>query len=180
MANGKLKGGGYEREISKKLSLWISENNSEDLFWRTQGSGGRHTIRRKKNRTLDGQAGDISSMSIGVSEEFLKYFCVEIKFYKDINIWGIVTKSKSGLLEFWDQAYDQALSVNKIPILIVKQNYKPPLLISSEPFNRYMELLGLKSELEVNLFHKKIFIWKLEDILGIDPNRFMSVIKQEK
>ena len=180
MANGKLKGNGYEREISKKLSLWISENNSEDLFWRTQGSGGRHTIRRKKNRTLDKQAGDITSTSIGVSEDFLRYFCIEIKFYKDINIWGIITKSQNGLLDFWEQACNQALSVNKIPILIVKQNYKPPLLLSNEPFNVYMESLELKSELEVNLFHKKLFIWKLEDILDIDPNRFMSVIKQEK
>lgn len=182
MTIGKIKGGEYERNISKKLSLWISQEKRDDLFWRTSGSGSRHTIRYKKNLTTEGQVGDITYTCSGVSEEFLKVFCLEIKFYKDINLWGTVTKSKVGLLDFWEQADEQAKKVGKIPILIAKQNYKPALLISNKIFNKlFIKNFKLKPELEVNLVNQKIFIWKLEDIFDINPKKFMSIIvEQEK
>jgi len=177
MINGKEKGGNYERVISKKLSLWLSNREFDDMFWRTQGSGSRHTIRRRKNLTLEGQAGDIASTCRGISEDFIKVFCVEIKFYKDINIWSTITKSKTGLLDFWKQADRQGREVGKIPLLIVKQNHKPTLLISNEIFNiLIIKNFELESELVVNLHHQKIFIWKLEDILSINPEKFMSLI----
>ena len=176
MAIGKIKGDNYERIISKKLSIWLSKGENDDLFWRTQGSGSRHTTRYKKNLTLEGQSGDVASVRSGVSEEFLKVFCVEIKFYKDINLWGIVTKSKVGLLGFWKQADEQAKRVNKMPILIVKQNYKPALLISNKIFNKLLiKKFKLKPELEVNLVHQKIFVWRLENILDINPKKFISI-----
>lgn len=177
MANGKVKGGNYEREISKNLSLWLSGGENDDLFWRTQNSGGRYTTRYKKKLTLEGQSGDIASVRGNISNEFLKTFCVEIKFYKDINIWGFITKAKDGVLDFWKQAYEQSKQAGREPILIVKQNYKPALLISNKIFNKILiKNFKLKPELEVNLLRQKIFIWKLEDILDIDPKKFMSII----
>lgn len=176
MANGKIKGSNYERKISKELSLWISDNKFDDLFWRTHGSGGRFTTRNKKNLTLEGQAGDITSTRSGISEEFLKVFCVEIKFYKDINIWGLITKSNAGLLEFWEQASKQAKQSRRLPILIVKENYKPTLFISNRAF--YLLIKKIKMpEIEVNISSKKIFVWKFEDILNISSKKFMSIIK---
>lgn len=174
MTIGKIKGGEYERKISKKLSMWLSSGERDDLFWRTSGSGSRHTIRYKKNLTTEGQAGDVTYTCSGISEEFIKVFCMEIKFYKDINLWSVITKSKSGLLDFWDQTYEKAKQVGKTPILIVKENYKPALFISNESFNMLMKNFELKSELMVNLLHQKIFIWKLEDLFNIDPKKFMD------
>lgn len=174
MTIGKIKGGNYERTISRKLSLWISDGKFDDMFWRTSGSGSRHTIRYKKNLTLEGQAGDIASTRSGISEEFIRTFCVEIKFYKEINIWGFITKTKSGVLDFWNQTTEKAKQVGKIPILIVKENYKPALFISNKSFkNIIIKNFKLKPELMVNLFNEEIFIWKLETVLGIDPKKFM-------
>lgn len=177
MTNGKRKGSNYEREISKKLSLWLSDGIDDDIFWRSQNSGGRHTIRYKKNKTLEGQSGDIASTRSGISEDFLKVFSIEIKFYKDINLWGLITGNNGGLLDFWKQSYKQAKRVNKISILIAKENYKPTLFISTRTFYNIMKKFKLKPDLEANLSNQKLFIWKLESILKIDPNKFMSYIK---
>jgi len=178
MVNGKRKGNNYEREISKNLSLWISNNKSDDLFWRSQGSGGRHTVRYKKNLTLEGQSGDIASTHSGISEDFLKIFCVEVKFYKDINIWGMITKTKKGILDFWEQAYKKARQVKKLPILIVKENYRPALFISNRAFSMLTKKLKLRPELEVNLSYQKLFIWKFKDILDVNFDEFMSIIRE--
>jgi len=177
MANGKRKGSNYERDISKKLSLWLSDGKEDDIFWRSQGSGSRHTIRYKKNLKLEGQSGDIASTRSGISEDFLKVFSIEIKFYKDINLWGLITGNNCGILDFWKQANEQAKKVGRIPILISKENYKPTLFISTKEFYNIIKNFKLKPELEVNLSNQKIFIWKLENILKIDPKKFMFLIK---
>lgn len=178
MANGKRKGSNYEREISKKLSLWLSNNKDDSIFWRSQNSGGRHTIRYKKNQTLEGQSGDIASTRGGISEDFLKVFSIEIKFYKDINLWGIITKSNGGILDFWKQADEQSRRVKKVPILITKENYKPTLFISTRTFYDIMKKFKLEPDLEATLSNQKIFIWKLESIMKVDPKKFMSFIKK--
>ena len=41
------KGGAWEREFSKYLSLWITEGERDDVFWRSSQSGGRATQRAK-------------------------------------------------------------------------------------------------------------------------------------
>jgi hypothetical protein len=180
MVKGKLKGNNYERKISKILSLWISEGTYDDLFWRTQGSGGRHTRRYKNNLTLEGQAGDVASTRSGISEKFLKKICVEIKFYKDINIWALITKSKDGILDFWNQTNRKAMDVNKIPVLIVKENYKPALFVSNNNnlYNIFINTFKINPDIEVLVCDEKLFIWKLDDILNINPKQFMSKINR--
>jgi hypothetical protein len=42
------KGSGFERDISKQLSLWWSGGERDDLMWRTSQSGGRATQRAKQ------------------------------------------------------------------------------------------------------------------------------------
>ena len=34
MANSKQIGNSYEREVAKKLSLWITKNERDDILWR--------------------------------------------------------------------------------------------------------------------------------------------------
>lgn len=51
----------FEREVCKDLSYWWSGGRRDDLFWRSDTSGGRATSRRKKNKTTAGQCGDIAS-----------------------------------------------------------------------------------------------------------------------
>lgn len=58
---GKAKGGAFERLICKKLSLWWTDGEREDVFFRTSSSGGRATQRSKQGKKTFGQYGDIQA-----------------------------------------------------------------------------------------------------------------------
>ena len=53
------KGGNFEREFCKALSLWWSKGDSDSVFWRTSNSGGRATVRHRGNKKTKGQHGDV-------------------------------------------------------------------------------------------------------------------------
>lgn len=54
------KGAGFEREISKRLSQWWSEGKRDDIFYRSQASGARYTVRQKSGKDTALQGGDIT------------------------------------------------------------------------------------------------------------------------
>lgn len=58
---GSKKGGGYEREKCKSLSIWWSHGTRDDIFWRTPGSGSRATMRKKKDLLTADAYGDVMS-----------------------------------------------------------------------------------------------------------------------
>jgi len=55
------KGGNFERDICKYLSMWVTRQMRDDIFWRTAGSGGRATARMKKGKPTADSAGDMMS-----------------------------------------------------------------------------------------------------------------------
>lgn len=57
----KAKGGAFERLICKKLSLWWTDSERDDVFYRTASSGGRATQRSKRKQKTFGQYGDIQA-----------------------------------------------------------------------------------------------------------------------
>jgi len=59
MASGK--GSQFERDVCRQLSLWWSEGENDDVFWRTSQSGGRATTRAKSGKKTRGQEGDIAA-----------------------------------------------------------------------------------------------------------------------
>ena len=75
MAN---KGSSFEREICKKLSLWWTNTQNDDIFWRTSGSGARATTRAKKGLGTFGQAGDIQAVN-PIGQPFINIFTTELK-----------------------------------------------------------------------------------------------------
>jgi hypothetical protein len=76
------KGGDFEREVSKKLSLWWSKGLGgkprDDIFWRSSQSGGRATQRFKKGVRTYGSYGDIAAVD-PIGEPLLKLFTIELK-----------------------------------------------------------------------------------------------------
>lgn len=72
------KGSEFEREISKRLSLWWSDGKRDDIFWRTSGSGARATTRRKKSQKTAYEYGDITFTDPD-GKPFIDYFLVELK-----------------------------------------------------------------------------------------------------
>jgi len=76
MAN--KKGPQFERDCAKRLSLWLSENERDDLVWRTSASGGRFTQRKKYDKDTYNQAGDLCANNPRV-QYFFDYILVECK-----------------------------------------------------------------------------------------------------
>ena len=121
---GKNKGAQFERDICRSLSLWISNGERQDLFWRSAMSGGRATLGLRKGDVLKSQAGDISSIDM-LGHHFLETFLIEVKFYKDLELNALIKYNRGSLVNFWDKTVDDAKSFHKKPILIAKQNYSP-------------------------------------------------------
>ncbi len=117
----KEKGSGFEREMCRRMSLWLSGGETDDLIWRNKGQPNR---RIKGVRRLE-QFGDAHSTDPR-SEWFIKHFNLECKFYKDLDVLELLDKpEKKGreIFSFWEQACRDAKdSGDRVPMLIMKRN----------------------------------------------------------
>lgn len=124
---GKAKGGAWEREVSKKLSLWLSEGKQDDLLWRSAMSGGRATVAHKKGKK-DSQVGDIAGTSeLGV--KFTDIFAIECKTYQSLHMESFIYNQDKGALGFWKEIDAKAHASGKVPVLVAKQVRQKPLII---------------------------------------------------
>ena len=123
---GKAKGAAFEREVCRKLSMWLSGGVNEDVLWRSAMSGGRSTVAAKKGKRLAAQAGDISCIH-PCGHNFISKFYVECKAYRDLRFAGLLTE-KGELVEFWNETRKQAKSYGKLPLLVARQNQLPPFV----------------------------------------------------
>lgn len=126
---GKGKGAAFEREVCKRLSLWLSHGLRDDLLWRSAMSGGRATIQLRSNKINRAQSGDISAV-----DQLAYAFCdrnfVEIKHYGDLSIARGLVSQVGALYNFWVVACREALRYNQQPVLIARQNLYPTLAIT--------------------------------------------------
>lgn len=120
---GKAKGSSFEREICRKLSMWLSNGVHEDVLWRSAMSGGRSTVSAKKGKRLAAQAGDISCIH-PCGQPFISQFLVECKNYRDLQLEGMLT-GKGALVNFWNETKKQAKQYEKYPMLVARQNMYP-------------------------------------------------------
>lgn len=129
MVNGKQKGASFERATCVKLSLWVSNGEQEDLYWRSAGSGSRSTVAFKRGKRLAAQAGDITCIHPRGEPFTNKFFC-ECKHYRDLNFQGLLA-GKGHLAEFWSEAKEQSNRYTKLPLMIAKQNRLPTVICLS-------------------------------------------------
>lgn len=170
--NGKSKGGDFERVVCKTLSLWVSNGQDSNLFWRSATSGGRATVQRKSgNKASEYQASDISPVA-PAAYILSDVFAIECKAYKDIQLNQLVFEEKSLLLDFWNQANRDALAANKKPMLIAKQNMRKPLLGIQIKCYNYWKSLYLKDR---NAFPKTILIPRY-DLALLDLEKFLALV----
>jgi len=118
MTNGKRKGSGYERQLSKILTKWASNQEKDYWFYRTAASGGIPTM-SGGNADL---SGDI--MPINESVIWMKIFSFEAKCgYGGASFDKHLTGVKGNEIKsFWVQCNDDAIKHNKLPILVFKKN----------------------------------------------------------
>lgn len=97
------KGGQFEREIAKQLSLWWSKGRRDDIFWRTSNSGGRASIRHKNSKSTDGQYGDLcASDPLGLP--LIRLLTFELKRgYSKSNPFDLLDRPPHAKLQTWEQ-----------------------------------------------------------------------------
>lgn len=126
---GKRKGSSFERDVSRALSLWITNGKLEDCLWRSAMSGGRATAARKKGSVVR-QAGDITAVA-PEGHVLTDHWYIECKFYKDFEIASMLIANTGKLASFWNIARHQSAHHKKFPMLIFKSNRMPVLVIVS-------------------------------------------------
>lgn len=134
---GANKGSSFEREICKELSLWWTDGDRDDIFWRTAGSGGRATNRMKRGLSTSGAYGDIMAVDAS-GADLLRLVCFELK--RGYGQWCVLDAvdrrpgSKPSMVEsFWMQASRSALDANaRYAVVIFRRDQKQTMIMSSE------------------------------------------------
>ena len=133
---GAGKGSDFERQTCKDFSLWISNGERDDIFWRTAGSGARATVRRRSsNISTCNSDGDMCLLDTSSADKygwFLDYYMVEIK--RGYNHWRIddffnKKPSKDSLLHIWIRALLDAEKIGKLPLVIWKADRRPTIYL---------------------------------------------------
>lgn len=171
---GSNKGSSFEREICKDLSLWWTDGERDDVFWRTAGSGGRATNRARTGKTTAGAEGDLTATDpIGAS--LLAVCCFELKRgYNKTNPLDVIERkdnSKPCLLEdFWKQASTSAEQSGALyPVVILKRDQKrTSIMFSRRMLMDIADYLGpdRTPKITVRINNETVFIMRFEDWLN--------------
>lgn len=149
---GKAKGANFEREVCRRLSEWVSQGKHADLFWRSAMSGGRATVAHKKGKEVR-QAGDICSVN-AEGHALTDQYYIECKNVKDCRFMAWVLSGK-GPIAFWmKEANAQSRRYARQPMLIIKQNLWPTLVICHQGNSPHdlPALMSIRNKYEVFLF----------------------------
>jgi hypothetical protein len=129
------KGSAFERDTCKKLSLWFSHGERDDIFWRTAGSGARATCRAKQGLMTADSAGDICAIHPS-GKPFTRVSIWELKrgysaknSNRGISLLTIVDKLSAEkppiLVEWWEKLKDELQTHNrKFGFIIFKRDRK--------------------------------------------------------
>lgn len=127
---GSAKGSAFERLVCKRLSLWVSRGRHSDLFWRTSASGARATQARKRGVVVR-QAGDVCAVAPH-GHIFTDMWYIECKHYRRVGLDHFIFYGKGKLRGWWDVCKRSARDQGKEPMLIVKQNFGPIIVITRQ------------------------------------------------
>lgn len=124
---GKSKGSQFEREVCRILSLWVTNGNRADVFWRSAMSGGRATVGRKKGQDIR-QAGDMTATA-PEGNAFVEMWLVECKFVQDLELVSFLLNNTGKLATYWKKCKAEARAHQRRPMLICKQNFLRDILV---------------------------------------------------
>ena len=185
------KGSAFERTVCKQLSLWWTDGDRDDVFWRTSNSGGRATIRGRQSKATFGQYGDIQATD-PIGQPLMNACAIECKKgYKQATLSDIVDrpdklKGKSDYQKFIEQAIAQAAAAGTpFWLLITKRDARNALI--AMPFSLYGELRkrpGISrcypqvyASICVNNKKSRIFITTLEQFFAHVPHHNVVVAR---
>jgi len=169
MVKGSQKGSSFERELCKMFSLWWSEGERDDIFWRTAGSGARATVRKSVGKDTYGQNGDMQAID-PVGEPLLGIFTFEFKVgYGKWDILSMIdgNSKETTFQSFLQQAVSQCI-VGTEPALVFKRDRHKPMICTT---------LGIEHDLRIrdSQTGKTWFCTSLEKFLANSPKEIISI-----
>ena len=144
------KGPQYERDICRDLSLWFSEGECDDWFWRSSGSGARAKVRGRKGKTTSGHHGDITfADQRGVP--LIQFTTLEIKrgysksTFSDILDESMGKNKKRPLYYTWIEQAEESRKHAGTPFwwLIVKRDRREPVIFFPEECSSTLLEMGV-------------------------------------
>jgi len=156
MAN---KGTPFEREVCKTLSLWWTGQERDDVFWRTDTSGGRAKSRMKAGKETFGQYGDVQA-SDPIGQPLIDLCTIELKRgYNRTSIMDMLDAKDHAAQQQWD-AWIEKLLVDHVAagtqfwMLIWRRDRRAPLLFLPHPLFVLFSLRGLAKVFRMRLLLK--------------------------
>jgi len=175
---GKRKGSRYESDICKQLSLWWGKQ--DDIFYKTQGSGNRATIRQRQNRSTSGQYGDVCSVD-GRGRKLTKVCVISIKRgYSKFSVHDLLDSDKETEFHRWiaDAVRDQKAAKVLGWMLIHKRDRREPMIFISAKLFWALEEENALFLHPGNTAPYMDLIIKKERIFGIRFNTFLKTCKK--
>lgn len=137
------KGGRYEREFAKALSIWWTKGERDDVFWRVGGSGGRAKVRGNKGKQTAGQHADICATD-PIGDPLTRFATIELKCgYNDVSPFTILSSAEKTKLSDWQRQVELAAKQSGAVtwMIVHKRDFKPAVV--------YIPQAGLDSLLDV-------------------------------
>jgi hypothetical protein len=185
------KGSEFERSICKQLSLWWTDGERDDVFWRTSQSGGRATQRSKKGQKTYGSYSDIAAVD-PIGEPLLKLFNIELKRGSSYSCPGDLLDFKvDNASHPWVKCLLQTMRCQEESgshgwLMICKRDHRSPVvfidsftahsLVNEECGGlRYAPFFSLK----LAIYQKKRFITKA-NFMGTTLENFLQKVKPKQ
>lgn len=172
MPTKRQKGQEFEREVAKRLSLWLTSGERDDLFWRSAMSGGRATLQSRRGAAIHrrraspnkAQLGDLSAIDPLGEELLLRHVIVECKFREDVEFVAGFLKGTGRLLSWWNKEVEKAEATkSRDPFMVVRENRQPTVLLTTA---RAADALGIVGPImTLNLWPMDPFVFLFDEII---------------
>ena len=165
MPSKRQKGSAFEREMATAFSLWWTDGERDDIFWRTQGSGGRATNRAKKGKKTCYQYGDMT-FTDPIGKPLIEYASFEFKFHKKFSLLGVLHNVgfQVDWMVSWAKAWRDAELSQRTPILITKQNQGQPVMwVPNNAMDGALNPIDPASSLKIHIKEQTVEITREKD-----------------
>ena len=170
---GQKKGKKYEKDLAKKLSLWWTDGERDDIFYLSSGSGSRFTTRQKLNKSTANSAGDLNALD-PIGQPLVDLFVLEAKkgYNKELDILKIIDSKKKthALIDWLSKSKKEARESGRYHALVLfrRDNHQDSIAMEYMFFARLEPFCGGFQEtyLEINLSNLDSYaIMKLDHFL---------------
>jgi hypothetical protein len=182
------KGGKFEKDFAKQFSLWWSQKFKtprDDIFYKSSGSGGRQTIRKKLGFETANSCGDISALDL-IGMPLIGKLNIECKkgYDKEISVIAFLDSKQRQITIFkwWEKALKEAISNGRKTAMLVicRDNMQEVVCFDLEIGYKLTDKAEkLKGAKQIILFDsdQSLIMFRLNDFLKfIKPEVFMGVL----